>query len=391
MKILTVHNCYKIRGGEDESREAEDRLLADKGHEIGQYVLQNSIIHGHNPLSVGLRATWSGSSYEAVKKRLQLDRPDLVDVHNFFPLLSPSIHYAARSLGIPVVQTLHNYRLLCPGATFYRDGKVCQECTNHLLPWPSIVHRCYHQSTLHTAAVAAMISVHRLFRTWQRAVSVFVAVSEFEKREFVKAGFPEAKIVAKPNFVFDPGCAGPGGSDFLFVGRLSPEKGIRTMLTAMENLKAPLRLRIVGEGPMAEEVRCATAKDPRIEYVGKLSQKQVLELMAQSKFVIFPSEWYETFGRVVAEAFAYGTPVITANLGGMSELVDDGRTGFHFRVGDPADLARVLEKAFHYTSGLSQMRYEARREYEKKYTPERNYEMIMELYHKAIEENTWRT
>jgi glycosyltransferase involved in cell wall biosynthesis len=389
MKILTVHNRYKIRGGEDESREAEDRLLAGRGHLIREVVLDNRTIQPDS-WSVGLKASWSWPCYRQIINEARQWRPDLIDVHNFFPLASPAVHYAARRLGIPSLQTLHNYRLLCPAATFYRDGSPCEDCTQHMLPWPGVVHKCYHRSATHSGAVALMISAHRLMRTWQHAVTLFVAVSDFERRKFVDNGFPDSRVVVKPNFVPDCGGPGPGGDDFLFVGRLSPEKGISTLLQAASMVQGSFRLNIVGDGPLQPEVVAATGLSSRIRYLGRRSQSEVLDLIGYSRCLIFPSEWYETFGRVAAEAFARGTPVVAANIGAVAEIVDDGRTGVHFEPGDPADLARAIDWTIAHPDAIARMRVEARREYEVKYTADRNYELMMRIYERAIQEGTGR-
>jgi len=387
MKILTVHNRYKIRGGEDESRESEDKLLAVRGHLIREVVLDNRTI-GLNAWAVGLRASWSWPCYRQIIHEARQWKPDLIDVHNFFPLASPAVHYAARRLGIPSLQTLHNYRLLCPGATFYRDGRPCEDCTRHTIPWPGIVNKCYHRSATHSSAVALMISAHRLLRTWQRAVTLFVAVSDFEKRKFVENGFSEPRVVVKPNFVSDCGGPGPGGNDFLFVGRLSPEKGISTLLKAASLVRGSFRLNIVGEGPLQPEVDAAAAQNSRIRYLGRRSHSEVLEFVGASRCLILPSECYETFGRVAAEAFARGTPVVAAKIGAVAEIVDDGRTGVHFTPGDPADLARTIDWTLAHPDAVARMRGEARWEYEAKYTADRNYDLLMQIYERAIKDGS---
>lgn len=384
MKILTIHNKYKFRGGEDESRESEDRLLVARGHEIRQIIFDNKSIAGVGALNAGLRASWSFRAYRQVHDELSAWRPDILDVHNFFPLASPAVHYAGRRLGVPVVQTLHNYRLFCPGALLFRKGAPCEDCMHSWFPWRGVVHRCYRGSALQTSAVSLMIGVHRTLRTWERAVSQFIAVSEFEKRKFVEAGFPESKITVKPNFVLDAGPPGTGGGGFVFVGRLTPDKGVRTLLAAMALTNPSVSLAIAGDGPLESEVRSAAARDPRIRYFGRIPQREVLDLLGKATALIFPSEWYETFGRVAAEAFARGTPVIAARIGAVAEIVDDGRTGFHFQPGDARDLARVIDSAHADPQRLFAMRQEARREFELKYTAERNYELMIAAYERAI-------
>lgn len=384
MRILTIHNKYKIRGGEDESRESEDRLLATNGHAIREVVFDNRSISGWKALATGAQVMWNEASYQQVRREITEWRPDIVDIHNFFPIASPAVHYAARSLNVPVVQTLHNFRLLCPAATFYRDGRVCEECPSNGSPLPGVMHRCYHRSAAHSGAVATMIAVHRLLGTWNTKVSLFIAVSKFAKQKFVENGFPEARITVKPNFVYDGGETGTGGEDFLFVGRLAPEKGIATLLRAAEMANVSGRIKVVGEGPLQDQVAAAAGRNPRIEYLGRMPQTHVLNLMGKCRCVVFPSEWYETFGRVAAEAYSRGTPVIAARIGAVAEIVEDGRTGFQFKPGDARELATAMERACSEPAHLARMRIEARREYELKYTPERNYELMMAIYERAI-------
>ena len=384
MKILTIHNKYKIRGGEDESRESEDVLLQARGHQVEQLIFDNSNINEAHTFRVGIETAWSQSSYNATRRAIKAWRPDIVDIHNFFPLASPSVHYASKREGIPVVQTLHNYRLLCPGATFYRDGKVCEDCTKYTVPLPALFRGCYRSSKVQTSTVVGMITVHRLLRTWQRTVDIFIAVSSFQKRKFVENGFPENRIVVKPNFVLDPGPACSGGNEFLFVGRLAPEKGIQTLLRAMDHVGPGIKLNIVGDGPLEMDVRAAALRNPSIKYLGRVSQREVLSLIGNAICVVFPSEWYETFGRVAAEAFARGTPVIASEIGAVAEIVEHDRTGFYFKPGDSRDLARVMTLAFSKPEQLIGMRVAARREYENKYTADKNYEMMMSIYERAL-------
>jgi glycosyltransferase involved in cell wall biosynthesis len=380
MKILTIHNKYLNRGGEDESRESEDKLLEANGHEVRHLLFENTTIHSRNLLRVGLECSWSRSSYHLVQAAIQDWRPDIVDIHNFFPLASPAVWYAAKDLGVPVVQTLHNYRLLCPGGAFVREGRVCEDCTRHLVPFPGVLHGCYQGSALHTGAVALMITLHRALRSAHRAVSLFIVLSEFEKQKFVENGFPESRLFVKPNFVADSGSRGREGKDFLFAGRLSPEKGIEVLLRAMETEGDLPHLNIIGDGPLLGEVEEAARRNPRIRYLGRRSHAEVLEFMANSSCVIVPSTCYETFGRVVAEAFSRGTPVILSRIGALAEIADHQRTGLFFRPGDAQDLASVLKYASANPEELIQMGKNARREYEDKFTAARNLRLLLSAY-----------
>jgi glycosyltransferase involved in cell wall biosynthesis len=229
-----------------------------------------------------------------------------------------------------------------------------------------------------------MVAVHDALGTWVEKVDVYVALTEFARRKFVQGGLPAERVVVKPHFVHpDPGPGAGDGGFALFVGRLSPEKGVDTLLAAWSRLGRHVPLKVVGDGPGAREVAGAAERRPEVTWLGHQPAAAVSELMGQASVLVFPSRWHETFGLVVIEAFAKGTPVIAARVGAMPEMVDHGRTGLLFRAGDADDLAAQVEWAFGHPAELSRMREEARREFEAEYGAERNYEMLMEVYSKA--------
>jgi glycosyltransferase involved in cell wall biosynthesis len=381
MRILSIHNNYQIRGGEDESRESEERLLREMGHEIDVYQEHNERVAAIGSVPMALRTIWSIESHNIVKQKLRQYDCDLVHIQNFFPLISPSVYYAAKSEGVPVVQTLRNYRLLCPNGLFFRDGQVCEDCMGKFVPYPGVLHSCYRENRPATAVVATMLTAHRAMRTWMEMVDVYICLTEFARQKFIAGGLPTEKIVVKPNFVHpDPGIGKGSGGYALFVGRLSVEKGLDTLLAAWPLLDQKVPLKIIGDGPLASQVMESVKKLPQVEWLGRKPMSEVHKLMGEAMFVIFPSKWYETFGRVAVEAFAKGTPVIAANIGAIAELVDSGRTGLHFAPGDPNDLAAKVQWAIANPALIAQMRREARAEFEAKYTAQQNYSRIMAIY-----------
>lgn len=381
MHILSIHNNYQIRGGEDESRESEERLLREMGHQVDVYEEKNDRIAELNSAQLALRTIWSQESYQVVQYKLRQNRYDLIHVQNFFPLISPSVYYAAQAEGVPVVQTLRNYRLICPNGLFFRDGHVCEDCLGKFVPYPGVVHACYRQNRGATAVTAAMLTLHRTMGTWLKQVNLFISLSEFARQKFIEAGFPGEKIIVKPNFVHPDPSPGEGhGGYALYVGRLSVEKGLDVLLTAWEHLSANIPLKIVGEGPLEEQVFEATKQMPHIEWLGRRPMSEVHALMGEAMFLIFPSKWYETFGRVAVEAFAKGTPVIASNIGAIAELVDHEKTGLCFKPSDAKDLADKVEWCLTHPTLLQEMRRQARAEYEAKYTAEQNYKQLIEIY-----------
>jgi glycosyltransferase involved in cell wall biosynthesis len=384
MKILLCHNYYQQPGGEDQSFAAEARLLEAHGHEVLRFTRHNDSIDEMSRWDIARRTFWNRDTYRQLRRLIRRERPDLMHCTNTFPLISPAAGYAARAEGIPVVQSLRNYRLLCPNALFLREGRVCEDCLGKAVPWPGVVHGCYRNSRAATAVVAGMLAGHRALRTWTRTIDLFFTLTEFARRKFIEGGLPAERIVVKPNFIDpDPGPGAGRGGYAIFVGRLSPEKGVETLLSAWSRMSVALPLKIVGDGPLAESVRAAGARDPRIEMLGRRSASEVLDLVGEASCLVMPSIWYETFGRTIIEAFARGTPVIASRIGALAELVDDGRTGLLFTPGDPSDLALKVQQLLADAPRLAQMRQEAREEYRRKYTPEINYRMLLAIYDRA--------
>jgi glycosyltransferase involved in cell wall biosynthesis len=386
MKVLAVHNRYQQPGGEDQVFLAETTLLESYGHRVVRYSTHNDRVAGMNRLALAGNTLWNSSTYRELRALIRQERPHVAHFHNTFPLVSPAGYYAAKAEGVPVVQTLHNYRLLCPNALFFRDGRVCEDCMSKVIPWPGVVHKCYRGSRAASGLVTAMLTTHRVLRTWTEMVDAYVALTEFARRKFVEGGLPAEKMVVKPNFVYpDPGPGEGRGGYALFVGRLSPEKGVGTLLAAWERLDRPVPLKVVGDGPLREKVVEAPDRRPCVEYLGYRPAEEVHGLMKEASMLVFPSEWYETFGRVAAEAFATATPVIAADIGAIAELVEHGHTGLRFRPGDPEDLAAQVGWFLSHPEEHVRMRREARAEFEAKYTAERNHQMMMEIYESALE------
>jgi glycosyltransferase involved in cell wall biosynthesis len=299
-------------------------------------------------------------------------------------MLSPSIILAANACRVPVVQTLHNFRMLCANALLYRDGVVCADCVGKSLPVNGIVHGCYRGSRTGSAIVTAAYAVHRMAHTWD-CIDCFIAVSEFQRGILVRGGLPADKVVVKPNFAgWDTWDAEKNTEEVaLFAGRLSREKGIRTLLSAWNTGKIPLRLKIIGDGPMADEVRACVASNTEVEYLGLQSPEAVYREIRKAKFLVFPSECYETFGRTAVEAFSQGTPVLAADLGGVRELVENGVTGYCFPAGNRDAL---VEEACRFPSGegYERMRSNCRNLFLKKFTAEINYALLIEIYASVI-------
>lgn len=384
MRVLTAHNFYQQPGGEEQIFATESALLESHGHEVVRYTLSNDEIKGANPLLLAKNTVWNSEIYQAVRSLIRQEKPQIAHFHNTFPMISPAAYYAAKDEGIPVVQTLHNYRLLCPNALFFREGRVCEDCLGKPIPFPGVIHGCYRESHPASAVVAATLSFHSLRGTWSQAVDRFIAYSQFAMDKFIQGGLPAEKIAFKTNFLHPAPSPGDGKGNYgLFVGRLSVEKGLEVMLNAWRQLGGKVPLKILGDGPMAGLVKEAMQEMPEIEWLGRRPFEEVYDIVGNAAFLVFPSEWYETFGRVAIEAFAKGTPVVASKIGAITELIDHQRTGLHFRPSDPTDLANQITWLLEHPQELRQMRQTARAEFENKYTAEDNYTRLMEIYHQA--------
>jgi glycosyltransferase involved in cell wall biosynthesis len=387
LSVLCVHNRYIQPGGEDQVFESEAQLLAQNGVRVEKVEEQTTYPSGLvRKIEAAMDCVWSRSWHQKFKTLLRDMRPDVVHIHNFFSVISPSVYYACKEEGVPVVQTLHNYRLACPAASFYRDGKICEECLDRG-PFHAVRYGCYRESKLATAALATMLEVHRRKNTWTELVDCYVALTEFAREKMIEGGLPADKIRVKPNFVLpDPGPRTSDGDYALFVGRLVDLKGVGTLIKAWSKLPASIPLVIAGDGPYRPEMEklISDFKLANVDYRGRLSRNETLATMKGARFLMFPSEWYEGFPVTIAESFACGVPVLCSRLGGMQEIVDDGRTGLHFTSGDAADMAEKVQWAWSNPEETSNMGLEARAEFEAKYSAERNFGMLTEIYESVI-------
>jgi glycosyltransferase involved in cell wall biosynthesis len=382
-RVLLVHNFYQHGGGEDVVFTADSALLRARGHHVAEYTESNKDIPQRSGPSTAARAIWSRSSVNRLERMIRGEAIDVLHCHNTFPLISPAAYYAAARCRIPVVQTVHNYRLVCPGATCFRAGAVCEDCVGRALPIPAIRYACYRGSRLASAASAAMLATHWIAGTWARRVTTYIALTAFARDVLIRGGLPPSRIVVKPNFLSpDPGIGDGGGNYALFVGRLTVEKGIRTLLRAWTR-QSDLPLIIVGDGPLRDEVLLASSASPQIRYLGLRPRSDVLALMRDAFLLVFPSEWYEGFPMTIIESFACGTPVLASALGSMAQIVEDGRTGAHFKPGDPADLARKVNQILAGPTGWRAMRRNARDEFLTRYTAEKGYQALNAIYEAA--------
>lgn len=382
MRILVAHNRYRSEqpSGEDVVVGADVESLRRRGHVVQEYVRRSDDIAGFGlaaKAALPARVVWSPADARAVRALIRSFRPQVMHVHNTFPLISPSILREARLLGVPVVATLHNYRLFCASGLLLRDGNACTSCVGRSA-LPGLVHGCYRGSRAATLPVSVSISLHGTARTWSRNVDRVVVMTEFARRAVVRAGMPEERVVVRPHGVTSAMVErSMTGDDFVYVGRLSEEKGIDLLIEAWDNSFG--RLSVVGDGVLAGRLRRRAAeRDLDVVFHGPMAHEDARRLMAHARAVVVPSRAFETFGLTAVEAMSAGVPVIVAAHGALGELVDGAEAGLGFRPGDVADLRRALSRMDRETS--ARLGKQARERYARRYTMDRAMGTLERIY-----------
>ncbi len=384
MRILQIHNYYRDRGGEDIVADAEAARLADAGHVVERFLVHNDDIKGlAGAASTALLTPFNPFAQARLARCLAHFRPDIAHVHNVFPRLSPAIFRTLRRHHVPSVLTLHNFRILCPTAVLLHDGKVCERSIGRSTLW-AIPARVFRGSAIGTASLVAMIELHKALGTWTRDVDAFIALTPFARETFIRAGLPADRVHVKGNAAEDPGeasiHAAPSRQGALYVGRLSPEKGIACLLEAARH--ASQKLTIVGDGPMAPA--CNSAASPTLACTGRLPPPEVAARMRSAAVLVLPSICHEMFPMALAEAYANALPVIASRLGALESLVEDGRTGLLFEPGNPHDLAMKMAWAEAHPHEMQAMGRNARARYLAQFTPQATDRRLHEIYDTAI-------
>ena len=383
-RVLVVHHYYQLRGGEDIGFEVEVEAMRSIGWNVDTLFVENAHLGDNVGAKGAVNAIWSKSSAKLVHDAVQEYKPEIVHVHNFVPILSPSIHWAARRSGTAVVQTLHNFRLGCLSGSFFRDGDSCSDCLGKS-PILGVQRRCYRNSLGASSVLFTMIELHRALGTWDKAVDAFIALTPSSRDLLVRMGIKEALIHVKPGMLYpDLGVGVGSGGYCLFVGRLTEEKGIQTLLNAWKRHEYLPTLIIVGNGPLESVVRNAAADDHRIQMVGHKSKRDVIGYMKGARVLIFPSEWFENCPMVVVESIAAGTPVVASDLGSVRDLLGRGAHSIFFEPGNSASLAHSVASYLDSDAQYNLSRISARARYEQQFSSSSNLERLGEIYDSAI-------
>jgi glycosyltransferase involved in cell wall biosynthesis len=390
--IMVVHNRYRQRAGEDAEVDAEAALLEAHGHDVVRFMVDNRSIDEERGATGRLRlaatTVWSRRAARQLGAALEDSRPAVVHVHNTFPLLSPSIYGPLDRSGAAVVQSLHNYRFVCPSANLFRDGRDCTDCVGRRIAWPAVVHACYRDSHAQSAIVAGALLAGRVSGDRDRAVDAYVAPSRAVADALAGSAVPVERIVVKPNVLpADPG-PGPTGDRpdvLLYAGRLAEEKGVLGIPAAWSLLgPRSTQVRIAGDGPLAEPLAVAAAADDRVVLLGRLERAALDAELGTVRALLFPSVWREPFGLSIVEAFARATPVIAARAGAPAELVEDGVTGLLYPPGDAAAMADRVAWSSDHPAEMAAMGAAARSVYEARYSAEVSYRALVDVYRQAL-------
>ena len=379
-RVLIVHNRYIHCGGEDSVMESEAAMLVSNDVEVRIYEKDNNGLTGQSLLRTVLDTFWSRRCVQGLEAEIASFRPDVIHVHNFFPRISPAVFWVARRMGVPTVMTLHNFRYACAQGMLLRNGQICELCLGRSGHW-GVFHRCYRGSFLQSLVLVASFGLHKVLGTFKAKVCRYIALNEFCRAKFVAAGLPAELMAVKPNFVDLPKPDQRPRYGGLFVGRLSPEKGLDTLLAALEQ-QPEVKFTIVGGGPMAGRVSQTKTMTTR----GWLPPHDVQQAMCEASYLVVPSLWYENFPRTIVEAFACGLPVIASGHGALAEIVEDGVTGLLFEPGNAGALAEVLSWAETHPVEMQAMGQNAFDVYQDRYSPAVNFKILMNIYQEAINE-----
>jgi len=387
MKILIIHNKYQQSGGEDCVFLNELTLLKENGHIVETVLFDNRTIKSTlDKLLTAVGCIFNFKSYFLIIDKIKRFKPDIIHVHNFFPLISPSVFFAASKCDVPIVLTLHNYRIICPNALLLRNQRPCISCIDKKNQIKGVLCKCYRNSFVQTFIVMLQNFVHSvLLKTWQKHLSRIIVLSEFSKRIFDKSIIKSisGNMIVKPNFTSKYEVKNKRKEDFyIFIGRLSEEKGINVLIEAFRN--SELHLKIIGNGPLESEVSNFSKKNNNVETYDFMEKEEMLEFLSRAKALIFPSICFENCPLIILEAFMLGIPVICSDIGGGAELIENGENGLLFSAGKASELIEKVKKIEKDGDLLEKLSSGALKSYKKLYTPESNYLRLIEIYQKTI-------
>ncbi len=391
MKVLLVHNFYREPGGEDYVFRAEAAVLKRNGHQVSTFERSSTLATDSiaGVLRTAIETPWAGRAGRELEQQIIATRPDVVHFHNIFPLISPAAYYACQRQRVPVVQTIHNYRLICPKADLYRAGQICEDCVGRTFAWPAVRHRCYRSSMAGSAAIAGMLSLHHLMESWSTLVDRYVALTDFARAKIISGGFPAERIVVKPNFLLDPPVRRQGKGEYaIYIGRLTEEKGLRTLMTAWQKLDIPLR--ILGAGPLLPELERWAGSRPNVSVEGRVEHRLAMKELERARLFVLPSHWFEGFPIAVLETMAAGVPTLATDHGSLASIVGDTNSGLVFALRDEDALAAAALRLWNDPALNDRLSNNALAAFASEFDAKAGYERLLGLYEETIESTASR-
>jgi len=381
LKILQAHNYYQQAGGEDTVVAQEKELLEKNGHQVSTFYKQNDDIENltkFKKLRMVKDSTWSKNTYKEVDRLLKNKKIDVCHVHNTLPLITPSIYYACKKNKVPVVQTLHNYRLICTNGLLMRDGQICEDCLGRSA-YGAIAKKCYRNSAIQTYVVARMLQKNKHMGTWTNQVDAYLCLTEMAKQKFIDHGLPENKLKVKPNFFsIEPKAKNKKEHYLLYAGRVTQNKGLELIKKLANDIS--IKIKIAGDGEMVEEFR----NIPTIELLGRKTHEETIDLALNAQAVLFPTTLYEGMPMTIIEAFALKTPIIATEIGASKSMIRNKETGLLFPLNSYPDFYNCVNFCLENPLKVNEIVKQAYQEYVDKYTPESNYKLLLSAYQDVI-------
>ena len=397
MKILVVHNLHRSgsASGDDQVFKSETKLLQQKGIEVIPYTVINDKFDQAGPIGkimMTLGMMWSLENYKKIEEIIEREKPDMMHVHTFFPLLSPSVLYAAKKNNVKVVATLHDTRFICPCATSLRNGKICNLCGDGNY-FRMVKYGCFKNSRIMSLAVAAIFKYHRIRKSFYKQIDKYICLNDEQIQLLKEIGFEENKIVKKYNFVRDAGCSTVEIPDkykipdrfVVFYGRIGEEKGIKILQNVWDNIE-DIPLVVMGGGPLEQEFEVWAEKKSNIFYLGYVPHEICMTIAGKAEFALMPSIWYEGCSMVAIETESLGIPLITTDIGFFKEAIQNGINGMKIPLEDEQGFREAVIDFWKNPQKVKKMGENARSDYEQKYVPETNMKQLFEIYASVLGE-----
>jgi len=385
MKILIIHNYYQNPGGEEIVVKREKELLEKNGHQVILYTKSNNELKKiKNWPRILKNLKFNKKVYSDLRKLIKKEKPNLAHIHNTFFIISPSAYLACKHENLPIVQTLHNFRFLCPNATLSNKKGICESCIKQKNFKPALKNKCYHNSLIYTSLIIKILKFLKKQVLDKKLINQFIVLSNFQKNIFIKAGFDKNKLNLKPNFVENLSPNYKKQNYAVYLGRIDKGKGLRNLIKIWQKINFPLK--IIGTGELFEKLKKQN-KNKNIKFLGYIENKKAIEILKKANFSILPSAWYEACPNLIIESYASATPIIGSNIGSIAEYIKNNKTGILINLKNENQTIKTINSIIADKKSLRKFSKNARKQYEKLFIPEKNYKTLIKIYKSAKNEN----